>query len=364
MNMSGFGITASVLLGTLTLLGCAELPPDEVDDAEVALQPITTNGVVGTLTLTSERRASYCARISLSNGSSAAVSNWTATIDVGSASLTSTRSAVFRRAGGSLTVTPTSANKRIAVGASVSFSYCANGTDRPTLAELSIVGGSVPTGTAGFATRYWDCCKPQCGWSGNVPSGVTPLSSCNIQDLSLGSDYSARSACERGTAYACHNLAPWSVSNTLSYGFASFAGAACGACYQIDFDGTGRGSDDSAASALKGKRMIVQAIGGGGLAANQFDLLIPGGGVGVFNACGVQWGTSDLGMAYGGFLTGCSGSKSCVQQKCNSVFANKPELLAGCNWFVNWFNAADIPNLLYKQVPCPAAITDRSGMAG
>src|SRR5690606_12571556 len=23
-----------------------------------------------------------------------------------------------------------------------------------------------------YTTRFWDCCKPHCGWPGNVPSGV------------------------------------------------------------------------------------------------------------------------------------------------------------------------------------------------
>jgi hypothetical protein len=99
------------------------------------------------------------------------------------------------------------------------------------------------------------------------------------------------------------------------------------------------------------------------VAADQLDLLIPGGGVGALNACATQWGTTDLGAQYGGFLATCGGgNKSCVQQKCQSVFAGKPDLQAGCDWFLNWFNAADNPNLVFKRIACPTAITQRSGL--
>jgi len=133
---------------------------------------------------------------------------------------------------------------------------------------------------------------------------------------------------------------------------------ACGRCYQLDFHGQG----------LDGKSMIVQVINqGGDVAGDQFDVLIPGGGVGQFNACSAQWGTSDLGAQYGGFLQNCStsGNKAqCVQQKCQQVFANKPDLMAGCNWFTTWYNTADNPSVTYKQTSCPAAITAKSGLQG
>ena len=82
-------------------------------------------------------------------------------------------------------------------------------------------------------------------------------------------------------------------------------------------------------------------------------------GVGALNACSNQWGTSDLGATYGGFLAGCNGSTSCVQQKCQTIFGNKPDLLAGCNWFLGWFGAADNPNMVVKEIACPQMIKDR-----
>ena len=54
--------------------------------------------------------------------------------------------------------------------------------------------------------------------------------------------------------------------------------------------------------------MVVQAINiGYDVAGGQVDLLIPGGGVGLFNACTTQWGipVSELGAQYGGLLSAC-----------------------------------------------------------
>jgi hypothetical protein len=115
---------------------------------------------------------------------------------------------------------------------------------------------------------------------------------------------------------------------------------------------------------LNGKTMIVQVINNGGVQATQFDLLIPGGGVGALNACSTQWGSSvDLGTQYGGWLSECNGSASCVQQKCQAAFSSKPDLMDGCTWFLNWFGASNNPDLVYQQIACPAALTQASGLS-
>jgi hypothetical protein len=44
------------------------------------------------------------------------------------------------------------------------------------------------------------------------------------------------------------------------------------------------------------------------------------------------------------------------------VFGSKPDLLTGCNFFVNWLGAPDNPNLVFKETTCPAAITQISGL--
>ena len=161
----------------------------------------------------------------------------------------------------------------------------------------------------------------------------------------------------------CWSGAPWAADDTLAYGFAAHNGVPCGRCYQLQFSGSSHNGNSASAAALNGKTMIVQVINIGGIESDQFDLLIPGGGVGQFNACSTQWGSSDLGAQYGGFLAGCNGDKTCVQNKCTTVFANKPELLAGCDWFTTWFGAADNPNFTFKQIACPSAVTQRSGLS-
>jgi hypothetical protein len=233
-------------------------------------------------------------------------------------------------------------------------------------------GGVAPTmhppaisnGQNAWASRYWDCCKPACGWQGNVRSGG-PMISCNKENQSLGDDFEARNACEQGgTAFMCWNGAPWSVSDKLSLGFAAASGPnyVCGRCYQLQFTGSGHDGNNAGVGALNGKTMIVQVINNGGVAQDQFDILIPGGGVGLLNACANQWGSSDLGAQYGGFLRGCNNDVGCTRNKCQQVFGNKPELMAGCEWFLGWYNAADNPNLVYKQIACPQELTARSGL--
>ncbi len=220
---------------------------------------------------------------------------------------------------------------------------------------------------SGWASRYWDCCKPACGWKGNVTRG-NPMMSCDMSDNSLGSNYDAVNACQGGgTAYMCWSGIPWSLDNTLSYGYAAASGNnyACGRCYQIQFTGTNNTNGDKKGTpGVNGKTMIVQVINNGGVQATQFDLLIPGGGVGALNACSTQWGSSvDLGTQYGGWLSECNGDANCVQQKCQSAFSNKPELMAGCSWFLNWFGASNNPDFVYQKIACPAALTQASGLS-
>ena len=224
----------------------------------------------------------------------------------------------------------------------------------------------ITNGQSGWASRYWDCCKPACGWKGNVSRG-NPMMSCDKSDNSLGGNYDAVNACQGGgTAYMCWSGIPWSADDTLAYAFAAASGSnySCGRCYQLQFTGTNNTSGDKKGTpALSGKTMIVQVINNGGVQATQFDLLIPGGGVGALNACATQWGMSDLGSQYGGFLTACNGDKNCTMQKCQTVFGDKPDLMEGCMWFLGWFGGSNNPDFTYQKVACPQALTAKSGLS-
>ncbi len=228
----------------------------------------------------------------------------------------------------------------------------------------------------GYATRYWDCCKPHCAWSENT--STAPANMCTLDDQPLG-NANAGSACSGGPSFQCSSYVPWTVSSQLAYGYAATSsGDVCGRCYEVVFTGEGHYGYDPGSAAITGKRMIVQAINiGYDVGGGQFDLLVPGGGVGIFDACSEQWNvsTSELGQQYGGFLAACKQNlgysaskeayKSCVRQRCTQVFRSRglSELEAGCSWFVDWFEAADNPNLRYREVACPAELQRISGMA-
>ena len=100
------------------------------------------------------------------------------------------------------------------------------------LATLS----SAAVSGSGTTTRYWDCCKGSCAWSGKAAVSA-PVKTCNIRDQPL-SDVNAQSGCNGGSAFMCSSQSPWAVSDTLAYGFAAVhipggsESSWCCACYE------------------------------------------------------------------------------------------------------------------------------------
>jgi hypothetical protein len=89
---------------------------------------------------------------------------------------------------------------------------------------------------SGHSTRYWDCCKPSCSWSGKAAVNA-PALTCDKNDNPI-SNTNAVNGCEGGgSAYACTNYSPWAVNDELAYGFAAtkISGGSeaswCCACY-------------------------------------------------------------------------------------------------------------------------------------
>ncbi|KAF2770202.1 glycoside hydrolase [Teratosphaeria nubilosa] len=198
----------------------------------------------------------------------------------------------------------------------------------------------------GTTTRFWDCCKPSCAWPNKAPvSG--PVKSCSKHDSPI-IDANAASSCQGGEAHMCTDQSPWVVSDNLAYGFAAvhIPGGSeqswCCACFELTFT----------SGPVKGKKMVVQATNtGGDLGQGQFDLAIPGGGVGIFNSCSSQWGapSSGWGAQYGGISS----------DTCSSF---PTALRAGCGFrFGDFWQNADNPTVEFKQVPCPKALTDKTG---
>jgi hypothetical protein len=214
-------------------------------------------------------------------------------------------------------------------------------------------GPALPDVTGGnvyWASRYWDCCKPHCSQQG--------LPSCGADGVSRDG---GNSACSGGSAYACYNQAPRFIGDNVSYGYVAVPNPSCGTCYHLQFTGTGKfNANDPGSKAIAGKHMIVKvANSGGDVAGNQFDLAVPGGGVGLnANTCTSQWkiSSSDLGPTAGGFLAACTGTHdqkmSCVRDKCNKL--PEGDARKGCMWFVDWFQVADDPNFRYEPIACPS----------
>ncbi|CAG9853556.1 unnamed protein product [Phyllotreta striolata] len=204
----------------------------------------------------------------------------------------------------------------------------------------------IPGGLTGDAitTRYWDCCGGSCNWDAIVHTkNGFPVRSCKIDGVTNSTkEDNGNSVCNpnRGDAFTCTNQQPIIVNSTLSYGFAavSFTGSIdyshCCECYLLNFKGQ-----------LAGKQLLVQTINtGSDLVSNQFDIQIPGGGVGLGNiGCQVQWNApvNGWGDRYGGVHT---------IEECNEL----PEVLQeGCRWRFTWMEGVPNPNVTYTQVKCP-----------
>ncbi|KAJ3339894.1 hypothetical protein HDU93_007668 [Gonapodya sp. JEL0774] len=211
----------------------------------------------------------------------------------------------------------------------------------------------VPGGLSGDAktTRYWDCCKPSCGWSGNTGLGVGSRI-CSKSGNTL-TDSNVMSGCggggstgpEDGFSYTCIDNQPIVINDQLAYAFAAapFSDmSSCCACYELTFT----------SGPVAGKKLVVQKVNtGGDLGSNQFDLQIPGGGLGIFDGCSKQFGVdaNTWGARYGGVSSaaGCGVLPQSLQ--------------AGCNFRFGWFQGADNPSATFKQVTCPAELKAKSG---
>jgi len=257
----------------------------------------------------------------------------------------------------------------------------------------------------GWGSRYWDGCKPHCSLPNNVDKNAVPYTicrNCNIDNNEIpaftlspnievrydqyaskivedwiGYEETKSSCNNNGIAYVCWDMAPIALNDTLAYAFvAASQKDACGQCFQIQFDGGNHGNDiKDAHKLIKEKTLIVMATNtGDDVEGGQFDIMVPGGGPGMFNSFAKQMEVSQnlLGEGYGGLLTTCQQEihdydkpaavfQECVRNKCNAVFGNPKhkQLLDGCLWFVDWYKTADNPTFLYKKTDCPKYFTDK-----
>lgn len=217
---------------------------------------------------------------------------------------------------------------------------------------------------SGYASRYWDCCKPHCAW----PEHGGTASTCDASGNKIG-DKSATSMCDWGNAGICRSQFPIIINDTLAFAFAATPGGEnnCGKCFDLAFTGKGKYSNDGQAK-MKGKHLIVMSNNVGyDVAGGQFDVMIPGGGYGIFDGCSKKMGWGSQGSQYGGLLDECeketgytaSKYKSCLTEKCNKSFSMDAEARQGCLFMADWMEAAGNPLLEYKEVECPQELIAR-----
>lgn len=285
----------------------------------------------------------------------------------------------------------------------------------PTLNSLLLSNGS----GEGWSSRYWDACRAHCSQLSATDTSSqaayeaagTVARTCNIKGYEIpvftidvasltneywtgwkvvgnscnASNQSEGIASTSDGAFACMDMAPIQVNDTLSYGFVASApnATACGECFHLQFNG-GAGEKGhvfyhdgdrvkASHTALKGKHMIVMSSNiGTDVEEGQFDMMVPGGGVGMFDALSTQVGVNMAGFVqYGGFLSTCQQElpgmfdspladlQNCVKNYCAQSFTGFPDLLRGCNWFADWYMAADNPSYYWEKVECPQYLVDK-----
>lgn len=282
---------------------------------------------------------------------------YTLTLNVGNVSAKSSSSVSVERSSSSVRSSSSALVVRSSSSAKSSSSVSGGATP-----NIKVVSGG--KSGSGYATRYWDSCKPHCAWNGKGGPATTPTRTCHADGSLAGADEA--SACDGGTAGTCLSQIPQIINDQVAYAFAATPGGEndCGRCFMLTFTGEGKDGTNARSRALKGKKLIVISSNiGYDVAGGQFDIMIPGGGVGKFNGCGVM-GLSCAGEQYGGLLATCEKAgggdakiKSCLVESCNREYANKPQAKEGCLFMATWMNAASTnPRHTYVEVECPAEL--------
>lgn len=209
------------------------------------------------------------------------------------------------------------------------------------LAHCAVFSGEAVT------TRFWDCCKPSCGWELKADFS-RPVQTCKADGSHI--DVKAGTGCKGGEGYLCSNQQPWAVNDTFSYGYAGvyFTGHPetenfwCCACYQLDF------TDEP----LRGKSMIVQASNTAYdiTTTNRFSIAIPGGNQTREDGCTRQYNLDQ--SVFGQMGTGIGSKGDCDRLP--------QDIRDACRWRFDWYKDAAFPAAKFKRVTCPKELTERT----
>jgi len=138
----------------LVVSGC-NVPPSVDNGTASSSQPLTTEGVTETLSITSDWGVGYCASVTLVNGSAAAVTTWSSVLNTNGSPVSQLWSGSYATSGNNVTVTPESYNAAIAAnGGTATFGFCASGSGRPTLTSLTITGGGGSSSKSGSSSVH------------------------------------------------------------------------------------------------------------------------------------------------------------------------------------------------------------------
>ena len=233
----------------------------------------------------------------------------------------------------------------------------------------------------GTFTRYWDCCKPSCSWSSNLEGSFidSPVKTCDSTGLRsvntdrasvcAGGGFPAPPTSTSNLAFTCNTYQPFIASNGDLRAFGASANKAdCCRCIEADIP--------------NGKKMVAQVINTGtDVGKTQFDIQVPGGGLGIFDGCSrdgsneerkIVWEppelrgrnghmfdhpSSEFGVRYGGVWSGnkdCSNLPSEIQEGCE-VFRR---FSGGVKDAVSY--TSNNLRISFRYVTCPVELTERS----
>jgi hypothetical protein len=288
----------------------------------------------------------------------------TLTVEVTDGSGTTKKSSSSQKEAKSSSSTAKSSSAQTATSsATTTTSSASNNSGTSAKSKLKYISGG--RSGKGWATRYWDCCKPHCSWPEHAHGNYSKQ--CTNKGTKESTDWGGGSICSGGGLMTCTSQIPIVIDDSLAYAFAAVPaadGGSCGKCYALAFDGRGKYERKTNHIRLEGKILVVMATNiGGDVQQGQFDVMIPGGGVGLFNGCSsMGWGKQ--GEQYGGLLSECEKEagtagnlltkrKECLAKKCESSFANDAKAKEGCMFLATWMEAAGNPTHNYREVECP-----------
>ena len=105
---------------------------------------------------------------------------------------------------------------------------CCDQCGTPEEEPVEEVSGSCPAikyvsggmSGSGFASRYWDCCKPSCSWTNNAGAG-NEARQCDA-NMNIISNPNESSMCDGGRSTTCLSQIPFTIKGCDNLGF-SFA---------------------------------------------------------------------------------------------------------------------------------------------